>query len=76
MTTREQHAQPGKWAGLPPGFSYEKRQVAQGWSYVFRHFQLGELGRLLVQEAGGEATQFSLEVVGDPSDPMTARRKA
>ena len=63
---------------LPPEVSFEARPVPAGWAYMFRHRDLGEIGRLLVQEAKGkaEATHFSLEVVGDLEDPMTEKRKA
>lgn len=61
---------------LPPGISFEKCDLPQGgWAFVFRSREFGELGRLLVQEVEGDLTHLSLEVVGDPADPATARRQ-
>ena len=37
---------------------------------------LGELGRILLQESDDGRCHISCEVVGDPSDPMTAQRTA
>src|SRR5688572_28305826 len=45
-------------------------------AYVFRHTSLGELGRLCLTGAAGGQTQIMAEVVGNPSDPMTAQRQA
>ena len=61
---------------LPPDVSFEKQRVRDAWAYVFRHRVLGELGRILLQELGDGRCHISCEVVGDPSDPMTARRMA
>ncbi len=60
---------------LPPEITVSKKKLPQGWAFVFRHKEMGELGRLRVQEVGGE-TRISSEVVGDPADPMTERRRA
>ena len=45
-------------------------------AFIFRHAELGELGRLLLQERSDGQTQIACEVVGDPNDPMTAKRAA
>jgi len=45
------------------------------WSYVFRHDELGELGRILILPHGAES-QIVCEVVGESDDPMTAKRRA
>jgi hypothetical protein len=85
MTTKErrQHTQKGaKVSGveggfrLPPDVSFNKQSLPYGWAYVFRHRSLGELGRIVLQEAGDGRTHLSFEVVGDPADPMTAERAA
>lgn len=60
---------------LPPEITVSKKKLPQGWTFVFRHKEMGELGRLRVQGVGGE-TRISSEVVGDPADPMTERRRA
>ncbi len=60
---------------LPPEISVEKRRHAHnGWAYYFRHQDAGELGRILVLDAPGGHCHLSCEIVGDPADPMTARR--
>jgi hypothetical protein len=61
---------------LPPDVSFSKQSLPYGWAYVFRHRTLGELGRIVLEETGDGRTQLSLEVVGDPADPMTAERAA
>jgi hypothetical protein len=61
---------------LPADVSLEKRRLCEAWAYVFRHRVLGELGRILLQELGDGRCHLSCEVVGDPADPMTARRMA
>ncbi len=61
---------------LPPDVSFSKQSLPYGWAYVFRHRTLGELGRIVLEDTGDGRTQLSLEVVGDPADPMTAERAA
>jgi hypothetical protein len=61
---------------LPLDVSFEKQRLGEAWAYVFRHRALGELGRILLQEWGDGRCHLSYEVVGDPADPMTARRLA
>ncbi len=45
-------------------------------AFIFRHAELGELGRMLLQERTDGQTQITCSVVGDPNDPMTAKRAA
>ena len=59
---------------LPSDISYQQTQLANGVAFNFRHAQLGELGRILLQERPDGQTQIICEVVGDPDDPMTAKR--
>jgi hypothetical protein len=59
---------------LPPDVSFHKQRLGDGWAYVFRHRTLGELGRILVQGTGDGRSRISCEVIGDPADPMTAKR--
>lgn len=33
---------------LPPAMSMQKEQLPSGWAYVFRHTELGLLGRLVL----------------------------
>jgi hypothetical protein len=61
---------------LPPDVSFNKRRLGDGWAYVFRHRTLGELGRVVLQGRADGRCQVICEVVGDPADPMTARRAA
>ena len=59
---------------LPPDVSFKKERLSYGWAYVFRHAQLGELGRIVLQGRADGRTQLICEVVGDPDDPMTEKR--
>lgn len=61
---------------LPPNLSFSKQPLPDGWAYVFRHRQLGEVGRIVLEEIGDGRTHISCEVVGDPADPQTAERAA
>ncbi len=54
----------------------QKEQLPSGWAYVFRHADLGLLGRLILQGLPSGHCQVSCEVAGDPADPLTARRRA
>jgi len=62
---------------IPPDISYDKRSLPQGgWAFCFRHQTMGELGRVVVEDAPGGQCLLSCEIAGDPADPMTARRAA
>ena len=56
--------------------SSEKIIMANGkFAYVFRHVELGELGRLIIIPTPAGQSQLCFEVVGDEDDPMTEKRK-
>jgi len=59
---------------LPHDVSFRKQRLNDGRAYIFRHRTLGELGRILVQDTGDGRSRISCELVGDPADPMTAKR--
>ena len=61
---------------LPPGVSSSKEPLSDGTAYVFRHEELGLLGRLILQDIAGANCHISLELSGDPDDPMTEKRAA
>jgi hypothetical protein len=61
---------------LPPEISFIKQSSPYGEAYVFRHQSLGDLGRLLLQEAPDGRARLTLEVAGDPADPQTSKRAA
>jgi len=61
---------------LPPNVSVRKERLSGDWVYVFRHKQLGELGRIVVQSRPDGRAHITCEVVGDADDPMTAEREA
>jgi len=62
---------------LPKEISFEKLMLVDGsLAYVFRHSQMGELGRLVVVSNSNNTSQFVCEVAGDPKDPMTVQRKS
>ena len=69
---------PGAQGGfrLPPDISFSKQPLPSGMAFVFRHRLLGEVGRIVVQNAGDGHTHISYEVAGDPADPKTAERAA
>ena len=50
-----------------------KTLLPDGRSYVFRHRDLGELGRLLIVPRSNGENQLLFEAVGDPDDPMTQK---
>jgi hypothetical protein len=54
---------------LPPDVTVTHQTMADGLAYVFRHRQLGLLGRLVAIDYLGEQTLLS---AGDAADPMTA----
>ena len=60
---------------MPPGVSFRKELLQGCQAYVFRHVELGELGRIVVQGLPNGHCHISSEVAGDPDDPMTAIRK-
>jgi len=60
---------------LPLGVSMQKEPIPAGSAYVFRHAELGLLGRLVLQSLPSGHCQISCEVAGDPADPMTAKRR-
>jgi hypothetical protein len=53
----------------------QKESIPAGWAYVFRHAELGLLGRLVLQGLPSGHCQVSCDVAGDPADPRTARRQ-
>ena len=61
---------------LPPDVYIRKERLSGAWVYVFRHTQLGELGRIVLQGRPDGRTNAICEVVGDADDPMTAERRA
>jgi len=61
---------------LPHEVSCKKHLLPNGkCGYVFRHSELGELGRILILPHGTQS-QICCEVVGDQEDPMTEKRKS
>ena len=61
---------------LPSDISFDKEQLDNGIAFIFRHAEIGELGRLLLQERSDGQTQIIYSLVGDQDDPMTAKRAA
>jgi len=59
---------------LPPGVSSQQERLADGWAYVFRHAQLGQLGRLVLHDIPSGRGHISCEVAGDPADSIPAQR--
>lgn len=64
----------GEKFSLPYNVKMHKHLMPNGkWSYVFRHNELGELGRILIVPYGNQS-QICSEVAGEPNDPMTKKR--
>ena len=61
---------------LPPEITFQKEHGPTGWFYSFRHRELGELGRILLQGRSDGHTQVVVEISGDSNDPMTEQRKS
>src|SRR5471030_2115403 len=76
MTSRH-HRQdtPGLDFQLPPNITVSRQFLSTGFAYVFRDFELGELGRLAVESTPTGETRLTSEVAGFPSDPMMQRRR-
>lgn len=60
---------------MPPGVSFRKEALQGSQVYIFRHVELGDLGRIVLQGLPNGNCHISSEVVGDPEDPMTVVRK-
>ena len=61
---------------LPKDISFKKERLGSGWAYVFRHTQLGNLGRIVLSGRPDGRTHVTCEVTGDTGDPMTEKRAA
>lgn len=48
--------------------------MPNGAAYVFRHRELGQLGRIVLEDRATGDCNVTCEVAGDPADPMTACR--
>ena len=60
---------------LPPGISLFREQLPVGTAYVFRHIELGELGRMRVEGTPSGETCITCEIAGFEGDPMFSRRR-
>jgi len=60
---------------LPPNITITRQYMPTGFAYVFRDYDLGELGRLAVECMPNGETRLTSEVAGDRGDPMTLRRQ-
>lgn len=59
---------------MPLNITVTRQLLPKGMAYVFRDFELGELGRLAVESTPTGETQIVSEVAGDAADSMTQRR--
>lgn len=60
---------------IPPGILTQPTSLPNGKIYAFSHRQLGELGRLIITDAGVGRAQVSAEVAhGNISDPAYLQR--
>jgi hypothetical protein len=61
---------------LPANISMHKEILPDGTAYVFRHREMGVLGRIRIQARATGGSHLVCETAGDPGDPTTARRAA
>lgn len=61
---------------LPPKVSSQKMRIKEGWAYVFRHEDIGQLGRIVLSPHPDGRTIATTEITGDKGDPMIEKRKA
>ena len=61
---------------LPPKVSVRKERIAGQWVYKFRHEEMGQLGRIVLQGRADGKTQANCELAGDPEEPMFEKRAA
>lgn len=60
---------------IPPGIITQPISLPHGRIYAFSHQQLGELGRLIITDAGAGRAHVSAEVApGNVSDPLYLKR--
>lgn len=74
MPTDQHHDATDLGFRLPPNITVTRQLLPNGMAYVFRDFELGELGRLAVESTPTGETQIVSEVAGDASDPTTRQR--
>ncbi|MEM9803853.1 MAG: hypothetical protein AAF959_01120 [Cyanobacteria bacterium P01_D01_bin.56] len=59
---------------LPPDVTFDRQSSNGGIVYTFRHQTMGALGRITLRDTPHGQCRITSEVVGDQSDPMTAKR--
>lgn len=59
---------------LPKGITCKRENHYNSVAYVIKHESMGDLGRLVISDLNG-MSHFSSEVIGDPLDPLTIKRK-
>ncbi len=75
MTTRYPHQDTsGSGFQLPPNITVTRQFLPNGPAYVFRDYELGELGRLAVEGTPTDEIRIGSEVSGLPDDPLMQRR--
>ena len=55
---------------LPPKVSVRKERIGGQWVYKFRHEEMGQLGRIVLQSRADGNTQANCELAGDHEEPM------
>lgn len=62
---------------LPKDVAMHKDLTLDGnVAFVFRHKQLGELGKMIIVPQANGQTRWDSCITGDPDDPMTNKRRA
>lgn len=72
---RKSSAEAATGLKLPPHVSFHRDHLPDGIAYVFRHTELGELGRLCVTGTASGETSVVTEIAGDEREAMFARRR-
>ena len=75
ISRRQSPAEAADGLKLPPNVSFHRDPLPDGIAYVFRHGELGELGRLCVTGTASGETCVVTEIAGDEREAMFAKRR-
>src|SRR5690606_29608108 len=62
---------------LPPNVTAQRKPISPtSYEYIFRHSELGQLGRMLLNVCASGTSRIICLVHGQPGDKLTAQRRA
>ncbi|GGC08509.1 hypothetical protein GCM10007205_16970 [Oxalicibacterium flavum] len=62
---------------LPPNVTAQRKPISPtSYEYIFRHSELGQLGRLLLNVCASGTSRIICLVHGQPGDTLTEQRRA